>query len=527
MANQLQCGYESYASLVWANYLGDQNVYTDNFTLNTTTNPSSSLITGDTIGGVTGTTGQDASQPNSQYPHVFGGAAQEQKIREKIWNRTETGWKFYGPLDYYRGQYFRNKAVSWQTFEVNSRATILLGNIGLVGKYGSPQSLLLQLDASRYGSDPLCWHVVSARGSGGSYMDRFNADVHPDGRNVGGIDVGEYPGYSPIDSYFALGVAKGDKFLKPQPIARALAGPKGKFRRIDIIQSWGYASSSPFNMFDKSGEGGPCFNRMPGCHIVLLDGVEIGRLPIFGGMNVPQHRPLLVHMNPLELREIFGPGLPDFYPSGTANNGIKNMSAWALNYDCNWYEGDNTNKQGPKWTTSCYDQKVFSPTGLVDGCYDFECNSALNFTSLDPAIDRQSDAKFAPYAKLGEKPDKSDVVTWGTFPVYGMQIMNVGFSWAESPAARLWLTIGYGIFSVVDPEDFTPTVWLKLFLYTEQEELDLNNKGWAFSSSQICDAERSYNRFNGQQVTSFTAVEVEAISRIWASGNEIRITANF
>jgi len=520
MANQLQCGYESYASIVWANYLGEQNVYRGFANVN----PIKQI--NNTPTECVGSEGVPA-QFLGQYPHRFGSDEQETKLREQVWNQTVGTWGA-GNFLRYKGHFFRNKAVSWQTFEVNARGTFLIGQHGAYGVGRIPwNGILVQLYP-----EPAYWNVkVNYQGT--KPVNGFVDKIQPDGQYPGGIDVGFRVGNVPIYTYFALAVASGYKFKKPEPVKKTLPSPIGKWRRVDIIQSWGYASSSPFKLFDRSGEGGLCFNPCSGVHIILLDGVEIGRIPCLGDMATPRLHNLYVDLFPSQYLADFPPpagsGLDGFYPPSSYNMGLRNASAWALNYECNWYEGNNTNKQGPKWTSSCYDQKVFSPTGLVDGCYNFECNSSLNYNSLNPAYDRAQYARFAPYAKIAERKGGSDVVTWGTFPVYGMKILNVGFAWHPAPYAKLWITIGYGIFSVVDPEDFSPTAYFKIFLVSEQSTHDVNNKGWAFGPSDICDAERSsgFLHTNISQITSFTTTEQEAIDRIWASGNEIRITADF
>lgn len=538
-----------YGSLIWANYLGNENVFSEgsidyedlkaqkggrepNF--NTT------RYIGGSNSSFLSSFGISFNGPDSQYNHIYSPLNQAlyEKTRLEIYNLQDGRWGGGGFLDNFPVHYLRNKAIGWQSFLVDKASTFLLGyhtayanwNAVLVQGYPEPSYWLVQAyrDSSLPNtSQPLDYFLADA------YIGTNTAPVigvaswpTPGGFNFAGYNATFEDGFTPIKN----------QHPRKRPLPDVTSG--SEFRKVDIIETWGYTSSSPQEMFDDSGEGGPCFNVHSGCYIIIIDGVEIARLPVQGGiqgtnwLNAPAHGGLHVRFRPDD------PGLPDYSnPTGSPIR-IKEAVNWLLNYKTNWFGG--VNDTGPKYTNDCYDQKQFNPKSLGEDCYSVSVNTGLGFSSLDAWLPNPSYAQFTRHAKTGGKAPITSTfpggwkdipfISWGSFPQYGANIANVLFTWANSPYAALWVTMGYGNFTVINPETgFVPARYLKLFFQVEQEKsVDVNNKTWVFKPEDLTGIERQERSpVSSHSQTSLDSVQQQAFDRLFDSDGEIKVTANF
>lgn len=520
------CGYESYAPLLWAAHLGDQNVWGPG-------NPDYELYPeAFNTHARFGSSNEFINTLHRQYPHIPGNV---DKIDEQVLNRNGTWDGTPSWAKYLNGYYFRNKCVGWQRFEVDARSTILLGKVG--SNRRAWDCVLMQ-----FAPNPSYWLVKGASAGGTVYANiptGFNSIVNPDATRTLGMDIGDYPGglFQPT-SYFCLrtgsnpGYDENSVFNNIYPKRYDLPPPAYKYRTIDVIQCWGMATSTPQMTFSGSGEGGVCINNMSGTHIILVDGYEIARMPMVGNINpTPNNmwtvfRPTNLVTIPSFLR------LPEYYdPTGTPI-GLKNATNWLLNYKQNWYEGNDWNTEGPKFTPyKTHEQKVVSPTGLSGTCYDFDCASGANLTTLGAGYDRYNPFKIYPYLKVGGNEwegNYGDFVTWGTFPTYGAKFGRIGFTWDEAPYGKLWVTIGIQNRSITMPDaPFNPTQYIKLFFVAQQDSHDLENKEWVFNDSNLFRGERIPGFGGGAITNGFTSVERDALDNLYNADGEFRVKINF
>jgi hypothetical protein len=533
-----------YGSLLWANYLGDENIlseYSDDYQFAKTQNGgmTPNIATHRYRGSSTDlfiSRRQVYDGPDTQYNHTESplNYSLSEKIQYEVLNYQDGYWGGPGFFQTYPVHYFRNKGVGWQSFEVDKSSTFMLG---YYTSYSNWNAVLVQ----GY-PEPSYWLVQSFRGS--PYSDRdplggFVPSAYMDPRQtktIGNAVANEtFPGWDFTFKWFS---PIRDHHPIKRPLPDATSGYD--FRKVDIIESWGYTSSSPQEMFDDSGEGGPCFNYHSGCYIIIIDGVQIARIPIQGGMGGyeigPEHKALHVRFRP------DNNGLAGYYdPTGTPIR-VKNCVNWLVNYRANWWDGDNTNNTGPKWTDSCYDQKQFSPYGLGEDCYSVSINTALGLNSLDAWRPNPFWARFARHAKTAGNypiaetstvypPKWSEIpyITWGTFPQYGANVCAMGFAWEGAPHAGLWVTMGYGSFTVIDPETgFVPQRYLKLFFQIEEEQsADVNNKTWVFKPEDLLCIERQETSGASYKESSLDSVQQQVFNRLFDSSNEITVTANF
>jgi hypothetical protein len=524
------CGYESYAPILWAAHLGTKNVwgpgnkdyeqYNETFTTCGRIGSSSDFI----------------SPILGQYNHFGppGSDFQYQKIDQQVLNYKNGRWTGTPSWLYFlNGYYFRNKCVGWQRLEVNSRSTVLIGSVGSRRK--AWDCVLLQ-----FAPDGKYW-LVKGENTGvtfGAAPGGFNSIVNPDMTRSLGLNIGDYPGSGfGSETYFCTrfgsnpGYDESSVANQIYPKAYTLPAPKSKFRTIDIIQSWGFATSTPQKTFSGSGEGGVCINNASGNHIILVDGVEIARIPFVGLMdptpnvNYVTPRPTNLVTIPSFLR------LPEFYDATGTPIGIRNASNWLLNYEQNWYEGDNWNTEGPTYEPNLtHDQKVVSPTGLSGTCYDFDCASGANLTTLGAGYDRDNPFKIYPYLKVGGNEwegNYGDFVTFGSFPVYGAKFGRIGFTWDEAPYGKLWVIIGIQNRSVVMPgAPFNPSQYIKLAYVNQQDSHDITNKEWVFTDADLCRAER-WTSGSPTVATSLTSLEQDALDNLYNASGEFRVTINF